>query len=45
MSIDLSMILKQREKEQRGKPLYVVSKSRSPPRKKSVELLKKKSAG
>jgi len=30
MSIDLSKILKQRELEQKGKPLYRVSKSRSP---------------
>jgi len=44
MSIDLSKILKQREIEQKGKRLYVVSKSRSPPRKKSVDLLKKKSS-
>ena len=35
MSIDLSKILAKREQEQRGKRLYVVSKSRSPPRQKS----------
>ena len=35
MSIDLSKILAKRESEQRGKRLYVVSKSRSPTRQKS----------
>mgnify|MGYP007134770615 CR=1 FL=1 len=44
LSIDLSQILKQREIEQKGKRLYVISKSRSPARKKSVEALKKKSS-
>ena len=35
MSIDLSKILAKRENEQRGKRIYVVSKSRSPTRQKS----------
>jgi hypothetical protein len=42
MSIDLTKILAKREEEQRGKRLYVVSKSRSPPRQKSTEKLKSK---
>lgn len=43
MSIDLSKILAKREQEQRGKRIYVISKSRSPPRNKSNEKLKTKS--
>lgn len=39
MTIDLTKILAKREKEQKGKPLYTVSKSRSPPRQKSKEKL------
>lgn len=44
MSIDLTKILAKREQEQRGKRIYVVSKSRSPhQRTKSNEKLKSKS--
>lgn len=43
MSIDLSKILAKREQEQKGKRIYVVSKSRSPPRQKSKEKLLSKS--
>ena len=44
MSIDLTKILAKREQEQKGKRIYVVSKSRSPQgRTKSNEKLKSKS--